>query len=463
MTKKSTGYLLPSGEAYTDEHACMMLFYPDKPAYRQALFGALDYFATWLAWETDPDKRGKDAARAWREAVQATRECLEMNACETILSLLEEIRDNTGIYCCDVVDISDGDRYTDEVEDGEGDVPQNIIDAGYADDAADWDGFDDYKCMISHLMVTNMLEQTLKFQTITDTAGAVIGGAAAVAAIAVVILTGGAAVLVYGIVLAIAGATVLYAAIAELAESGLGNVADGLAEHHDSLVCAIYNADGSAGAVVALNDAIDELFNAAEATYLKALNIPAQLKALYAGRYDQQDIAAIMEAKGLDPAAYTCSCIGGDFSPSWPFLADTQNWNVGTLTPPHGWHATQGNPLGCIWMHSATEDIHIGVSGLQTIAGAPIGPDIEITRVSIDYMMPNPTSPTSVRMYLRKGGSEEIIDSATVVEDVWTRLDFIPASPKYVPYNANAVQMHPLAPGIGTGFIDNITVYFNNL
>ncbi|GAH45439.1 unnamed protein product, partial [marine sediment metagenome] len=149
MTKNSMGYPLPAGDAYTDDLACLMVFYPDKDEYRQAFFSAYFYLSNWLAWERDPDKKGADAARAWKLAVEATMECVEMNSCELMLDLLTQIRDNTGIYCCGVVDITDGDEFTDVVEDGEGEVPQNIIDAGYAEDVDDWAGFYDYKCMIS--------------------------------------------------------------------------------------------------------------------------------------------------------------------------------------------------------------------------------------------------------------------------------------------------------------------------
>ncbi|GAG82343.1 unnamed protein product, partial [marine sediment metagenome] len=45
------GYLLPDGEAFTDEYECCMVFVPAKDEYRRAFFGALDYFGTWLAWE----------------------------------------------------------------------------------------------------------------------------------------------------------------------------------------------------------------------------------------------------------------------------------------------------------------------------------------------------------------------------------------------------------------------------
>lgn len=312
MAKRNVGYLLPDGDAYTDELACMMLFYPDKPEYRQALFGALDFFGTWLAWEKEPEHKGKDAALAWSEAIALTRDCIDMNTCETMLELLTEIRNNTGIYCCDVVDVSDGDQYTDEVEDGVGDVPQNIIDAGYADDAADWDGFDDYKCMIAHLMIENIQAQVAKIESFMLPTGAMAGGVVALAAIMAAILTGGAAILVYGIVVAIGLTSVVYAALALIGEAGMSDLVDDLVTHYDALVCSIYEADGSAAAVVALKDEIDELFNPVPATILKALNLPVQLKALYNGRYDQQDIAEILADDGYDLGDYTCVPCGAE-------------------------------------------------------------------------------------------------------------------------------------------------------
>ncbi|MCK4962633.1 MAG: hypothetical protein KAS19_09105 [Anaerolineales bacterium] len=308
MTKNAMGYPLPSGDAYTDDLACIMLMYPNKPEYRQALMSAYFYFGNWLAWERDPQKKGADAALAWKEAIEATLECIEMNACETIIELLTDIRANTGVYCCDVVDISDGDQYTDEVEDGVGDVPQNIIDAGYADDAADWDGFYDYKCMISHLMVENLKGSTGMILARLDTAEAALVTVAAVAAIALAIATAGGAILVYGVALSAAGVAGLYAAMTLLGALGLTDLLEGLDEHEDALACAIYEADGSANALIALKAEIDNLFNVAEAAFLKNLNLGPQLKALYAGRYDQQDIAEIMANEGYDVLDYVCDC-----------------------------------------------------------------------------------------------------------------------------------------------------------
>lgn len=98
------GYLLPDGECYTDELACTLVFYPDKEEYRRALLGSLVYLTKWLAWERDDEKRGQDAARAWKLALECTLECWQMACLETLIADVEQIRKllETKKDCCDV-------------------------------------------------------------------------------------------------------------------------------------------------------------------------------------------------------------------------------------------------------------------------------------------------------------------------------------------------------------------------
>jgi hypothetical protein len=98
------GYLLPEGECFTEDMACALVFYPDKPEYRRALLGSIVYLSTWLAWERDSEKRGKDAARAWKNAVDETLECWTMACLEDLIANVELIRilmENKK-DCCDV-------------------------------------------------------------------------------------------------------------------------------------------------------------------------------------------------------------------------------------------------------------------------------------------------------------------------------------------------------------------------
>lgn len=89
---KGRGYLLPEGDAYTADLRCAIVFYPDKDEYLFALGGSLDYLGTWIAWERDEAKRGKDAARAWRDATELTRECWDMACLDQLQEDVSAIR-----------------------------------------------------------------------------------------------------------------------------------------------------------------------------------------------------------------------------------------------------------------------------------------------------------------------------------------------------------------------------------
>lgn len=316
---------MPSGELGDDDIVCQLVYLPDRPEYWQAFLGALSYMATWRAWERDDDKRGKDAAANWREAFELTMECWRMTCLEqlqadvaAILAIMEIPQS-----CCDAGDVTDGDQYTDRVEDSVGDVPQNIIDAGYAEDAADWDGFDDYKCMIAHVIVDQLVGRLNEISPLVSATGGVLGGVAALAGILAVIFGTGGLAIVFGIVAGIGATSLLYQAITDF--DLIDGLADKVDEHHDKLACSVYNADGDDAALLALNAEIDNRFTVAEALLLKNMNLGPTLKALYAGRYDQQDIADILEAAGYETGDFTCDCelIGDDL--------DFTDFETGTL------------------------------------------------------------------------------------------------------------------------------------
>lgn len=216
---------------------------------------------------------------------------------------------NQHAQCCGEPDITDGDQYTDKVTDGVGDVPQNIIDAGYATDASDWDGFDDYKCIISHIMVSSLEETLRQMLPHIDSAGLIIGGVAAIAALIGAIWATGGAALVLGIIGSTGAAAAIWGFLTELLDTGTEQLADDIATHHDDLACAIYGADGSEQAITQLFLKVDELFGATEAALIKNLNVGPRLKGLYSGRYNQQDIAQTLADAGYEPGDFDCSCV----------------------------------------------------------------------------------------------------------------------------------------------------------
>jgi len=228
---------------------------------------------------------------------------------DEVEDLLRALEQHAG--CCDAGDISDGANFTDPVTDGVGDVPQNIIDAGYAEDAEDWEGFADYKCMIAHVSVDQLEARTREIAAHMDedsTTYAIIGGIAVLTGIITHIFTAGLSTLTIAILTALGATSLLYKYLLDF--ELMEDLADDVATNHDELACAFYNSDGVDQAISNLKAKISELFSGPQALVLLNLNITPTVKALYAGRYDQADIAAQLAAAGYDTADFDCTCDG---------------------------------------------------------------------------------------------------------------------------------------------------------
>ncbi len=394
--KQPSGYPLPSGDLGSDDIACQLVYLPDRPEYWQALLGALSYLATWKAWERDVDKRGKDAAANWREALECTLECWRMTCLDDLKDNVAEILAimQLGNSCCAEQDPTDGDQYTDRVDDGEGDVPQNIIDAGYAEDSEDWDGFDDYKCMIAHVLIDEMETRLRHFDDLLNEYGAIVGGAAAVAAVLAFAASGGGLLIIAGMLTGIGVVSFLYSSIMEF--GALNGLADDVSDNHDLLACAVYWADGDESALIALNDKIDQIFSATESLILKNLNMGTFLKSLYAGRYDQQDIAQNLDDAGYEVGDFNCDCDVqlGEYSITFTFLTDDDDWVNGAF-----W-INQGHPdAGAMYFAADNGYMSASFQLLAAVAGCPVGTNkITINRIRFHHMRTNSTAGSMVLM-----------------------------------------------------------------
>jgi len=71
--KRERGYILPE-TIDPEAHVCIRAYVPDDPLYIAAFWGSYDFLATWLAWERDTAKRGKDAATVWRPLFEQSRD-----------------------------------------------------------------------------------------------------------------------------------------------------------------------------------------------------------------------------------------------------------------------------------------------------------------------------------------------------------------------------------------------------
>ena len=372
--------------------------------------------------------------------------------------------------CCDGDDITGGDQYTDPVVDGVGDVPQNIIDAGYATDAADWTGFADYKCMIAHVMVDQMELRLRKLHTLVDDTGDILGGVAvAVTIITTVfttILTGGISVMALGIIASTGVGAVLWKAITDATDLNL--LADAVATNHEELVCSIKWGDGSADSVENLKLKIDDLFTGSSAIILKNLNLEPTLKALYSGGYDQQDIAQILVDAGYDTADFDCACMGqiGEYL----HLSDFEDGGGDSWYFPNGSIEAGGcseSPIKKMYFNSADNGYcYVGSYRMLTNwLGIPdtAGKEIHLNRVSFWHMMSNPGGGVAnIRVVDDIGATNYQFTNS---DDVWTYVvqTFSPPHVITVPFTGECLRLssYKTSTKLGNFYIDHISVDYD--
>ena len=308
-------YLIPSSPQFEDELECLLVFYPNRVEYRQALLGAYTDLTKQWNWEGTPAER-KDVVDSWDLAVLETLNGMGklddiIDLLEAMTLLIDEIEPllRNAQPCCP----DGGGQYGDLPDydlSGTGDVPQAIIDAGYATDAADWDGYADYKCMAAHILVDN-LEATLQaWAGILDGPGkAFISFATVAATLWVTALTGGGAIVILGgLAFDALSLWKILEAIDDWTAAGLTSAVDDVEDARDSIVCAAVNADGLAAIKTAVDAALDSELSALLATILKLANTNQKITYYFAGYYNGQDAAQALADYGADPADYDCNC-----------------------------------------------------------------------------------------------------------------------------------------------------------
>lgn len=246
------------------------------------------------------------------------------------------------LYCCPdgtPLDTTGGDQFTDHyIEDEANGVPDNIITAGYASDDDDWDGFYEYKCMVSHVAVESLAQKLDQFEELAD-AGAVgmvsLGAILAVLGTVLGIVSAGTFVIVLGILGGAAAVANLYQKITSATEGLFADAAEEVRDESDALACALFQGDGP-------NDSYDdmivkatELLTAPTVALIKLMNMKPDLKALYSGRYDQTDVASRLADLGYLVSSYDCSTCGEPDPPpgyhlEFPTAIGTPVWHSNT-------------------------------------------------------------------------------------------------------------------------------------
>ena len=372
---KPFGYLLPPGDAYTEELCCALVFYPDKDEYRRALLGAVTHFGTWLAWETDSAKRGKDAARAWKDANSRTLECWNMACLDELIAdmaavraLLERHKD-----CCD-----DGLTYglQDEVETDitpfVGDPPEF-----YGETAVtDWDDWAEHVCYNAHLYVDNLINM-----------GSQLEGAVSQSALYIGLIAAGLVALSFiGIGLPVAyllAATVLSTLIYNVTALTFATTADDLEDARDLIVCALING-GDLATVVA--DALSS--DASWDLFYQFVDYSSASAIIHEGGA----IGEFLPADTRDD----CDCEEGpEHELFWTWLTDIEEpWRLtGDAYWADGSVVMGGNATLQAWCGEMREYVSLPVAG--TIA---------ISRLKINYKRSTTSSAAYVRI-IHDGGT----------------------------------------------------------
>jgi hypothetical protein len=300
------GYLLPDGECFTEEMACALVFYPDKPEYRRALLGSIVYLSTWLAWERDSEKRGKDAARAWKDAVDETLECWNMACLEDLIANVELIRilmENKKDCCDDNVTYFPTDAPTTEIVPEIGDPPEF-----YGETAVtDWDDWKEHVCFNANAYVDYLVASSGQLFDAVKLSSVFLGLIAAALAllafsgIGLPIAFGLAATVVAGIAIGATGTTFL-------------NTPADFEAARDDIVCAIINGYPS------LSDAVETALSSGTDwdLFYQFVDYESAISIIYEGGHDEEYLPS--------ETSDTCACIVTNlFEFTWP--TDVDGWD----------------------------------------------------------------------------------------------------------------------------------------
>lgn len=225
------GYPLPAGDLGEDDLACQLVYLPDRDEYWRALYAALHYMTTWIAWERDAAHRGADAAANWREAFELTSECWRMTCLDEITDRMDDIIAMLALKkdCCDDnITYGPGTEVTTEIEPDVGDPPDF-----YGETAVtDWDDWREHVCLNAHLYVDKLVWQAGEMDDLLQLGGVTIGATGAG-----LLLLGAV-----GLLIAVPFAVVAATAAGILAAGTLAvflTTADDLEDAREDIVCAL--------------------------------------------------------------------------------------------------------------------------------------------------------------------------------------------------------------------------------
>lgn len=342
--------------------------------------------------------------------------------------------------CCIEYDVTEGAAHTDPVEVGTGDVPQNVIDAGYATGVTDWNGYRDYLCDAAHALIQDSRYQVDglndQYQIGIGAVGAMVG----VVGILEAIFYAAGFAFASGLLASVAIAYAVFSALTEIADEVVfDDLLLDIESFYDDLVCAITTSSSAAQAKTAIDAVVDTYFTAeapGKALY-KSLNWPAKLSAIYAARYDDQDIADGVKAHYL---GQTCICAPTLYSHEYTFenSGEDTDWNlhsvhtVAVASPQHTpggsrafrnyWHQETGHCYHVLTIASWLS--RVGAGGLTPYAGAA-------TRFRAYYQVPVSSSIGITLQITYSDATSDLVYHPNPPAGSWRVITVVPSAGNY--------------------------------
>lgn len=400
MSGKPIGYQLPPGDAYEEDLCCEIVYYPDREEYRRALLGALTYLSTWRAWEEDDDKRGQDAARAWKNALEQTMECWNMACMEDLIAALEDLTESFQSHkdCCDDnITYLPVDPPTTEIDPGVGDDPTLYGETT----VADWDEWLEHLCYQAHKYVDNLIDVALQLENAAYPAWIGIGLIAAL--LALLTFSGIGIPIAYGLAATVVGGLIVLG-------SGVlfGDAQTDLETARDNIVCALLQGNS-------LADAVETALSSGTVwdVFYSHIDYDAATAILYEGGYNDE----YLETETRDD----CFC-------EEPFDLHMDigvTVDIYTTPPTYGYGKVDGG--GGAWCPAGNHDarffsflsnhgrIESEVRWIAELAGEPADQPVDsatIVKVEIDY--------TCSANWEAQGGSGNIrVDYKDMTTETW--------------------------------------------
>jgi hypothetical protein len=272
---------------------------------------------------------------------------------------------------------------------------------------------------------------------------------------------------------ALGAVAAFYGAATALGKIGLENLADDVDDYHDDIACAIYQSDGVDGAYTALKNKVNELWSDVNATIILSMNLGPTLKAYYAGRYNEFDVAQALEDRGYDPADFDCGVCTqiGEYAHLFTFATTIEQW-LNESVQYWTWLEAAGCPGGTGGGVKVTYSItnFFGLSSFQMGVAEGLSPNVQpedsiyINKISFWYRStastPNGTS-LRVRILQGDGSTAQYDNTFGRTYNVFTYEEVTFPSPVAINGNAWAIKLNSVSGNAFDLQIDEFYVDFD--